>query len=435
MMNFSEDFLHYVWQFKSFDHGDLRTADGQSLKIIHPGLLNKDAGPDFSQAKIQIAETVWAGNIEIHLKSSDWLRHHHQNDKAYENVILHVVYEHDVEINRMDGSVLPVLILQNRIAKELMAKYENLFLTLTDFPCAAQIGSVDRLVVDSFLSRTLIERFEQKTKMLFKSLEESRGNWDEVFYQFIARNFGFKVNALPFEFLAKAIPSSIFGKHKDNALQVEALVFGAAGFLGHQFEEAYPGKLKAEFLFLQKKYHIKPIEISNWKFMRMRPQNFPTLRLAQFAALISKSNHLFSKIIAIEDVNELSRLFENLPVHPYWTEHYHFHKKAAGVNTQIGKKSVENILLNTVALFLFAYGKYIGMQAHIDRAIRLLESLPAEKNAITEKFTEAGVSIEKAFASQAVLQLKKQYCDQKKCLWCGIGISILKPGLKNIYHA
>ncbi|MCX2430919.1 DUF2851 family protein [Pedobacter sp. GR22-10] len=433
-MNFSEDFLHYVWQFKSFDHVDLRTADAQTLQIIHHGFLNKDAGPDFSQAKIQIAETLWAGNVEIHLKSSDWLKHRHQNDKAYENVILHVVYEHDVEINRMDGSVIPVLILKNRIARELLEKYENLFLNLNDFPCAAQIASVNRVIIDSFLSRTLTERFEEKTELLFKSLEEAKGNWDEIFYQFMARNFGFKVNALPFEFLAKAIPSSIYRKHKDNPFQVEALVYGAAGFLNHHAEEEYPRKLKAEFLFLQKKYKIKPIEMSNWKFMRMRPQNFPTLRLAQFAALISKSNHLFSKIIAIKDIGELGRLFEKLPVNPYWEEHYHFHKKAAGVNTQIGKKSIENILLNTVALFLFAYGKHIGMQDYIDRAICLLESLPAEKNAITEKFTGAGVSIEKAFASQAVLQLKKQYCDQKKCLRCGIGISILKPDLNNIHH-
>ncbi|GGE40728.1 uncharacterized protein DUF2851 [Pedobacter psychrotolerans] len=426
-MNFSEDFLHYVWQFKSFDHFDLKTADGQNLKVIHQGFLNKNAGPDFNQAKIEMGKTVWVGNVEIHLKSSDWLKHHHQTDLAYENVILHVVYEHDVEIKRMDGSVLPVLILKYRIANELIEKYENLYLSLNDFPCAAQIGSVDQLIIDSFLSRTLIERFEQKTHLLFESLEEARGNWDETFYQFMARNFGFKVNALPFEFLAEAIPQQIFRKHKNNQQQIEALVFGTAGFLNHHFEEEYPNKLKSEFGFLQKKYTITPIEASNWKFMRMRPQNFPTLRLAQFAALILNSNHLFSKIIEIKDIKELSHLFEDLPVNPYWKEHYHFHKKALSVNTQIGKKSVENILLNTVALFLFAYGKHTGTQSYINRAILLLESLPPEKNAITDKFIEAGVKIEKAFASQAILQLKKQYCDHKKCLSCGIGIRILKP--------
>jgi len=426
MMNFPEDFLHYVWQFRSFDNNDLKTDGGKNLKIIHQGFLNKNAGPDFNNSKIQIGETVWAGNVEIHLKSSDWLKHNHQIDASYENVILHVVYENDVKIKRIDGSVLPVLELKNRIGDDLIQKYENLFLTLTDFPCTAQIQHVDKLIVDSFLSRTLIERFEQKTHTVIETLNELNGNWDETFYRFMARNFGFKVNALPFELFAKAVPQQIYGKHKDNPLQIEALVFGSAGFLNDNFEDEYPKKLKQEFQFLQKKYNIKPIEISIWKFMRMRPQNFPTLRLAQFAALIVKANHLFSKVMEISNVIELRDLFENLPVNEYWKTHYHFKKETNGVGTQIGKTSVDSLLLNTVALFLFAYGKHTGTQFYISRAIKLLESLPAEQNAITDKFSLAGVKIDNAFASQGILQLKKQYCDEKKCLSCGIGIKILK---------
>jgi len=425
-MNFPEDFLHYVWQFRSFDYNGLQTCDGERLEIIHPGLLNRNADSDFNHTKIKIDDTLWAGSVEIHLKSSDWLKHNHQFDHSYENVILHVVYEHDIEIKRIDGTVLPVLELKNRIATSLIRKYENLFLTLTDFPCVAQIGHVDRLVVDSFLSRTLVERFEEKTRAVNETLHGLNGDWDETFYRFMARNFGFKVNALPFELVAKAVPQNIYAKHKDNPLQIEALVFGAAGFLKDQFTEAYPQKLKAEFEFLQKKYNIKPLEVSIWKFMRMRPQNFPTIRLAQFAALILKSNHLFSKIIEIKKVAELHTLFEALPVNDYWKSHYHFKKEADGVKTQIGKTSVDNILLNTVALFLFAYGKYTDTQFYQSGAIKLLESLPAEENAITEKFLAAGVQIESAFASQGILQLKKQYCDQKKCLTCGIGIKILK---------
>ncbi|TCD12019.1 DUF2851 family protein [Pedobacter frigidisoli] len=425
-MNFPEDFLHYVWQFRSFDNNDLRTADGEDLKIIHQGFLNKNAGPDFNNSKIQIGETVWAGNVEIHIKSSDWLKHNHQSDASYENVILHVVYENDVEIKRIDGSILPVLELKNRIADELIQKYETLFFTLTDFPCIAQIQHVDRLIVDSFLSRTLIERFEQKSQVVVETLSELNGNWDETFYRFMARNFGFKVNALPFELFAKAIPQQIYGKHKDNSLQIEALVFGSAGFLNDNFEEEYPAELKKEFQFLQKKYNIKPIEVSIWKFMRMRPQNFPTLRLAQFAALILKANHLFSKVMEISRVAELRRLFENLPVNDFWKTHYHFKKETTEVSTQIGKTSVDNILLNTVALFLFAYGRHTGTPFYISRAIKLLESLPAEQNAITDKFTSAGVVMDNAFSSQGILQLKKQYCDEKKCLSCGIGIKILK---------
>ncbi|QNN43531.1 DUF2851 family protein [Pedobacter roseus] len=425
-MNFPEDFLHYVWQFRSFDYIDLQTAGGESLKIINPGLLNKNAGPDFFHAKIEIGDTIWAGNVEIHLKSSDWLKHNHQKDPAYENVILHVVYEHDAEIKRMDNTVLPVLELKSRISADLIQKYEKLFLTLTDFPCIAQIGTVEPLIVDSFLARTLIERFEQKTAAVTETLNELKGNWDETFYRFMARNFGFKINALPFELLAKAVPQNIYSKHKNNPHQIEALVFGAAGFLNDQFDEEYPQKLKAEFSFLQKKYKIKPVEISVWKFMRMRPQNFPTIRLAQFAALIVKANHLFSKVMEIKDIVQLRALFENLPINDYWKKHYHFKKETAGVNIQIGKSSVDNILLNTVGLFLFAYGKHTATQFYISRAIKLLESLPAEENAIIDKFTGAGVKIGHAFASQGILQLKKQYCDEKKCLSCGIGIKILK---------
>lgn len=425
-MNFTEDFLHYVWQFKSFDFSELQTADGVPIKIIHQGFLNKNSGPDFSNTKIQIGEAVWAGQVEIHIKSSDWLKHNHQIDPSYENVILHVVYDHDAEIKRIDGSVLPVLELQNRISNDLIRKYETLFLTLTDFPCIVQIKTVDKLIVDSFLSRTLIERFEQKTNAIFETLNELNGNWDETFYRFIAKNFGFKVNALPFELLSKAILQNIYSKHKDNALQIEALVFGASGFLNDKFNEEYPKKLKQEFEFLQKKYKIKPVEVSLWKFMRMRPQNFPTIRLAQFAGLIVNSNHLFSKIMEIKEINSLRNLFENLPINEYWKTHYHFRKEVSGVSIQIGKTSVNNILLNTVALFLFAYGKHTATQFYINRAIKLLESLPAEKNAITDKFREAGVKIDHAFASQGVLQLKKQYCDEKKCLSCGIGIKILR---------
>ena len=425
-MNFPEDFLHYVWQFKSFNFNDLKTYAGAELSIINSGIWNKNSGPDFSNGKIQIGETVWAGNIEIHLKSSDWIKHNHQNDQAYENVILHVVYENDVDVHRMDGTILPVLELKNRILKELIERYETLFLTLNDFPCSAQIATVDPFIIKSFLSRTLIERFEEKTVAVLATLNELNGNWDETFYRFLAKNFGFKVNALPFELFAKAIPQNIYAKHKNNPLQIEALVFGSAGFLKDDFKEDYPIQLKKEFQFLQKKYNIIPMEVSVWKFMRMRPQNFPTLRLAQFAALIVKSNHLFSKIVEIKGVVALRNLFEDLPVNQYWKTHYHFKKEVAEVSLQIGKTSIDNILLNTVALFLFAYGKYNGTQSFINRAIQLLESLPAEENAIVNKFVHAGVLLENAFASQGVLQLKKQYCDHKKCLSCGIGVKILK---------
>ena len=425
-MYISEDFLHYVWQFRSFDNNSLKTVEGENLTIIQQGFLNKNAGPDFYNGKILLETTIWAGNIEIHIKSSDWLKHNHQADASYENVILHVVYENDVKIKRRDGSVLPVLELKNRIAETLIQKYQKLFINLNDFSCSAQIRYVDKIIIDAWLSRTLIERFEQKSYAVIETLNELNGNWDETFYRFLARNFGFKVNALPFELLAKAVPQQIYGKHKDNVLQIEALVFGSAGFLKDELKDEYPAKLKKEFQFLQQKYNIQAIDVSLWKFLRMRPQNFPTMRLAQFAALIVKANHLFSKVMEISNVSELRALFENLPVNDYWKKHYHFRKDAVVVSNQPGKPSVDNILLNTVALFLFAYGKHAGTQFYVSRAIKLLESLPPEENAIADKFTSAGVKIDNAFASQGILQLKKQYCDAKKCLSCGIGIKILR---------
>lgn len=425
-MHFSEDFLYYVWQFRLYDLQSLKTTSGEALKVLNTGLLNKNSGPDFNEAKVQIEDKIWVGHVEIHLKSSDWLKHNHQTDSAYENVILHVVYEDDAPIYRIDGSLLPVFELKGRIATQLIDKYADLVLSLNDFPCSNQIKDVEAFAVSSFLSRTLVERFEHKSVSVFETLNSLNGNWDETFYRFMAKNFGFKVNALPFELLAAALPQNIYAKHKNNALQIDALVFGVAGFLDDDFEEEYPLKLKAEFDFLKLKYQLKSIDVSLWKFMRMRPQNFPTIRLAQFAALIVQSNHLFSKILEIKDVIALRKLFEKLPVNSFWETHYHFKKKTGGVNTQMGKSSVDNVLLNTVALFLFAYGKHVDSHRYVERAIQLLEGLPAEKNAIIEKYALAGMKIKTAFESQGVLQLKKEYCDEKKCLNCGIGIKILK---------
>ena len=425
-MNFPEEFLHYVWRFKSFDFANLKTTNGEVLTILNSGLLNQHAGPDFSHGKIKIGETLWVGNIEIHLKSSDWFRHNHQSDLSYDNVILHVVYQHDIEIERKDGTVLPVLELKDRIAQNLIERYADLSLNLNTIPCSAQIGNVDQFIIDGFLSRTVIERFEQKTDALFQNLEGLMGNWDETFYRAVAANFGFKVNAIPFELFAKALPQQVFARHKENPLQIEALVFGVAGFLTENFTDDYPKKLKNEFAFLSKKYNLVPLEPSVWKFMRMRPQNFPTVRLAQFSALIIKANHLFSKILDIADSKSLRKLFEELPVNSYWKTHYHFKKEVQVVTTQMGKASIDSVLLNTVALFLFAYGKHVDNLHYVGRAIKLLEDLPAEENAITRLFTDKGVTLRNAFLSQGTIQLKKQYCDKKNCLLCGIGINILK---------
>jgi hypothetical protein len=425
-MDFPEEFLHFVWQFRLYGAGQLVTVGGDRVEVVKTGLLNRDAGPDFANAHLIIGGTLWIGNVEIHLKASDWLLHQHQLDQAYENVILHVVYENDVPIYLSDGTLLPVLIMKGLFSAELLQNYDRLISEKHDFPCAQQIHAVDEFIVQHFLSRVMVERMVQKSTEVVQKLNELKGDWDETFYHFLAKGFGFKVNALPMEILAQSLPHQLFAKHKDHPLQVEALLFGQAGFLNQRFTDEYPKQLKREYLFLKRKYQLNSIDVSLWKFMRMRPQNFPTLRLAQFAALILKSSHLFAKILTIKNYQNLQPLFEHLPVNPFWRTHYHFNKKASDVGLQLGKHSIQNILINTLSLFLFVYGQKMDQYHYVTRAFTLLESIPPENNTIIKQYVLADVVVKNAFTSQALLHLKKKYCNEKKCLNCGIGIKILK---------
>jgi len=426
-MFFTEDFLHYIWKFRLFDREKLTTCDGEELEIFSVGMHNSDSGPDFQNARLRIGETMWAGNVEVHLSSSDWQKHGHAADNAYDNVILHVVYRDDQPLTLTNGRRVPTLELQNRISPDLYNRYHNLvFGSQAIIPCEASIASVDRLTLHNWLTRVLVERLEKKSAAVIDALNLNRGDWEETFYQFLAANFGFKINALPFELLAKSLPQNILAKHKNNPLQIEALIFGQAGFLAASFKDEYPQKLKREYEFLRKKYNLTPIENHLWKFMRLRPQNFPTIRLAQFAALIVRSNHLLSKVLEIKDVHGLRNLFTEIKVDLYWENHYRFEVESAPSAKNLGHASVDIILLNTLALFLFSYGKHNQLQNYISRSLRLLENLPNEKNHITEDFATLGVEIKTAFESQALLELKNSYCSYKKCLQCGVGNKILK---------
>jgi hypothetical protein len=426
-MIFPEDFLHYVWKFKLFERADLRTTEGEELEVFSAGLHNSDSGPDFQNARIRIGDTVWAGNVEVHLSSSDWQRHGHTTDDAYSNVILHVVYRDDVPLILANGRKVPTLELSNRIADDLYNRYHQLiFGNQSVIPCEASIGSVDGLTLHNWLTRVLVERLEKKSAAVIAALNLNRGDWEETFYQFLAANFGFKINALPFELLAKSLPQNILAKHKNNPMQIEALVFGQAGFLASDLKDEYPLKLKTEYEFLSKKYKLQPIENHLWKFMRLRPQNFPTIRLAQFAALVVNSNHLFSKVMEIKDVNGLRNLFTDIHVNPYWETHYKFDTESVLTAKNLGAASVDILLLNTLALFLFSYGKHNQLQHYINRSLQLLEYLPNEDNNIVADFVNLGVKINTAFESQALLELKNNYCNYKKCLQCGVGNKILK---------
>jgi len=428
-MFFTEDFLHYVWKFRLFDRLNLQTTDGEDLEIYSAGIHNSDAGPDFHNARVKIGGTVWAGNVELHLSSSDWEKHGHSADNAYDNIILHVVYSDDKPLILTNGRRIPTLELKNRVPDDLYNRYHNLvFGNQAIIPCEASIGSVDGLTMHNWLTRVLVERLERRSAAIISAINLNRGDWEETFYQFLAANFGFKTNALPFELLAKSLPQITLAKHKNNAMQIEALIFGQAGFLEGAVTDDYPRKLKTEYVFLQKKYGLKPLEVHLWKFMRLRPQNFPTVRLAQFAALVVNSNHLFSKVLEIKEVKGLRNLFADITVNPYWENHYRFDAESVAASKNLGKSSIDVLLLNTLALFLFSYGKFNQVQYYINRSLQLLENLPPENNKVVADFSTLGVKIKTAFESQALLELKNNYCSYKKCLECGVGNKILKLG-------
>jgi hypothetical protein len=425
-MLFTEDFLHYVWRFKLFDLRNLQTTGGTAIEILLAGTPNSHAGPDFENAKIKIGETLWAGNVEIHLSSADWHKHQHTTDAAYNNVILHVVYRHNQPVSLPDGSTLPTLELCNRISPDLYSRFHHLMYGNQQIiPCEGSIKTVSGVKMQTWLTRVLVERLQKKSATVIAALQHNRGDWEETFYQFLAANFGFKVNALPFELLAKSLPQLILAKHKNNLFQIEALLFGQAGFLADDFTETYPSKLKAEYQFLQAKYSLQPIEKHLWKFMRMRPSNFPTIRLAQFAHLIAQSQHLFSKMLEITDLHELRKLFTDIGVSDYWQEHYRFNAASKPTVKMLGKTSVNLLLMNTVAVFLYSYGHHHGLRDYTDRSLALLENLPVEENYIISDFNGLGVAAQNAFESQALLELKGSYCNHKKCLQCGIGNQIL----------
>jgi hypothetical protein len=424
-MSFPEEFIHYLWKFRLFKKQNYLSIAGESLEIIQVGLHNNHAGPDFESAKIKIGDTVWVGNVEIHLRSSDWNRHQHQFDPAYDNVILHVVCLHDQAIYRNDRTEIPVFEVKDLIPTEIAQNYSCLMAEMTWIPCEKYLSSLEPFFLKNWLSRVLVERLEEKSIQINELLNEYKGSWDDAFYIMLARNFGFKTNALPFEMLARSLPQQLFAKYKNRPQQIEALIFGQAGMLNEMFTEVYPNTIMQEYRFLKKKHGLKSIDKYLWKYMRLRPRNFPSLRLAQFAALILKSNHLFAKINQEWDINKIINFFSDIPLNSYWDKHYRFGKECNQVSTTLGDESITNILINTIAVFSFAFGLRHGNNEYINKAINMLEKIAPEDNGLIRRFNEIGWVPENASQSQALLQLKKSYCDQKKCLSCGIGIKIL----------
>lgn len=427
-MAFSEDLLQFIWKHRLFIQQNLQTASGKKVRINTTGKHNTHSGPDFEAANLSIGDIDWFGNIEIHLFSSDWETHLHQHDKAYNNVILHVVYEHDREIKREDGTVPETLVLRPLIKEDTLSKYKEMMGNMHWIPCERLIGRVDSFYIDHWLSGVVIERLIQKSETVLHLLDQYQGNWEEVCYIIAARSFGFKTNSDAFEMLTRSLPQSLIAKNKENKTVIEALLFGQSGLLdGLETEENYPISLKKEYDYYKRAYSLKKMDKHTWRFLRMRPAGFPSMRIAQFAALCYKSSHLFTKIIETEDITLHFDLLSDLPVNEYWKTHYHFKGKTEKLHgNQLGKQAVNSILLNTVAVMLFTYGQFIGNETYVHRAIRLLENLPSEQNSIIKQFSDLGVKCENAVHSQALIHLKTIYCDQKRCLDCEIGLQIIK---------
>ena len=423
--NMPEEFLQFVWENKLFLNKNVRTVDGKDLTIISTGKRNTNSGPDFFNARIKIEDTEWAGNVEIHKKASDWFKHNHHSDNAYDNVILHVVEIHDEKIERKNGEVLPVMILS--FPEQYKENYRKLLEAKTWIPCEDEFHKINPVVLQLGFNRLMIERLENKTGEIEKKFVDNEHNWNETFYQVLARAFGFKVNALPFELLAKAVPLSILAKHKNSIFQLEALLFGASGLLNDELiGDDYYLKLREEFSFLYRKYKLKPVEGHIWKFMRLRPVNFPTIRISQFVHLIHRSQGLLSKVTELSDLNELKKLFE-VKASDYWDNHYKFNKKSERKSSkELGDASVNVLLINVVIPFLFVYGEYQNQDNLKNRALEFLEQLPPEKNGIIRNWNRLGIETRSAFETQALLQLKNLYCEKKKCLNCQIGSKLVK---------
>ena len=431
----TEEFLWHIWKFRLFDNKDLQTTLGEEIKILKVGEHNSDSGPDFFNARIKINGTEWAGNVEIHTNASDWHKHKHTTDKAYDNIILHVVHEADEKLFRKSGEEIPTLELKNKIPQNIYGKYLQFKSSKDWIPCEKQIASVDKFTLDNWLDRLLVERLERKSKAIIDSLKQNKNNWEETFYQTLARNFGQKINAESFELLAKQLPISVLAKHKNNLFQIESLLFGTAGMLEKEFKDDYPKELQKEFKFLKSKFKLKPIDVSLWKFMRLHPPNFSTIRISQFANLIYKSTHLFSKILEANSVKDVIKLL-GTETSEYWRTHFVFDKQTplstrrvvgGEAKKKLGTDSINTIIINTVVPFLFIYGKEKGEEKFCDNALSFLEKLSPENNSIISKWKSIGVPAKSSYETQAFLQLKNEYCSNKKCLQCGIGAKLLSP--------
>lgn len=425
-----EEFLHYLWKYGLYDREKLVDSDGKSITVLNPGTYNRDAGPDFFNSRIIVDGTVWAGNVEIHISSSDFDTHGHQNDPAYNNVILHVVWRNDKTVHNSRGE--EVLTAEMKFDPAIYEKYEALLNNPCIIACQDDTRRAGKLLIRQWLNALAVERLEQKTGPVLRMLEETGNDWEEVFYRMLCRYFGFRVNSEPFEMLSAALPFRIIRKHSDDILQIEALLFGTAGMLDEGlFREAltddYYKDLLREYRILSSKYSLKPLHGWIWKFSKLRPVNFPTVRISQLARMLSVSGGIFSRVTETRETEKLKELFE-VPASEYWDDHYVFGKPCTRRSKRTGSQATDILIINAVVPVMFVYGKARDRQDLCERAVKLLEDTPAENNVITSEWRQSGIMAESAFHSQALLQLRNEYCRKRRCLDCRIGNRLISLG-------
>ena len=418
-----EQLLHYVWKHKIFSLKELKTTTGQQVEVIDTGLANTDTGPGFFNAKLKLDGVLWIGNIEIHERSSDWFKHGHHADAGYNSVILHIASEIDTEISRSNGERIPQI--QLICPEAVRTNYKELLETDSYPPCYRIIPSLPPFTAHSWMSALQMERFEQKATLLNERLKRCQGNWEDAFFITLARNFGFGLNGDAFETWAHQLPFRAVDKHRNDLFQIEAIFFGQAGILEDSDGDGYYLRLKKEYTYLQHKFGLIPMDASLWRFLRLRPANFPHIRIAQLACLYHRAYGLLSRIMETETLQGVRDILKG-GTSEYWLTHYTFGGSSPSRPKTLSNTSLDLLIINTVVTFLYAYGLHKGNRVLCARAGSFLEELKAENNYITRMWEQCGMKASNAADSQALIQLKKEYCDKKKCLYCRIGYEYLK---------
>ncbi|MCH2033396.1 MAG: DUF2851 family protein [Tenacibaculum sp.] len=420
-----EKFLHYLWRYKLLLHSKLESSQKEKISIINSGVYNSNSGPDFLNAQIEIDSQLWIGNIEIHVKASDWYLHHHENDTNYDAVILHVVWENDADVYMKNNQPIPTLELKNKIDSDLLNNYRELNANnLNWIACENQIGQIDSFVLDNWLERLFFERLEEKSTFVLQLLEDSNNDYEAVLFQMLAKNFGLKVNGEAFLRLSKSFDFKVLRKTNDNELTLFALLFGQAGFLEDDIPDNYFNALKNEYHYLQHKFNLQSISKNHFQFFRMRPNNFPTIRLAQLGTLYLQHQNLFSELLNKTTIESIYTFF-TVELNSFWNTHYTFEKESKFSLKKLSKNFIDLVIINTIIPLKFVYKKERG--EFIDEEIlSFVRSMKSEKNSIISQFENIKVQSDNAFKSQALLQLKNNYCDYKKCFDCAIGDKLIR---------